>query len=59
MAGVVILKPDESNNLKKTFEVLGMHLKSISYLRFIKKIGSIDMHTKQNIMNNIYNIFKY
>jgi len=59
MAGAVILKPDSLNCLKKTSEVLGMHVKSVSHQRFLKKIGTIDTIIRQKIIDNIHNILKY
>lgn len=59
MAGSVILKPNKTNKLKMTSEVLGIHLKSISHKRFIKKIGSVENDEKMAVISNINKLFKY
>ena len=51
--GNIILKPDTVNNLDKTSEVLVGHVRTISFDRLSKKIGSITEAELEGIFKGI------
>ena len=57
--GNVVLKPNKTNNLKQTSEILTFHIRSISKKRLGKKIGSIEeseLNEIHNCLNDILNM---
>ncbi|HRN94376.1 MAG TPA: type II toxin-antitoxin system PemK/MazF family toxin [Chitinophagales bacterium] len=54
--GNVVLKPNKTNNLKQTSEILTFHIHSISKERLGKKIGSIDKSELNEIHNCLNDI---
>ena len=57
--GNVVLEPDASNNLPATSEILTFHIRSISKLRFKKKIGDISNSELNQIKSCLNDILTY
>jgi mRNA interferase MazF len=57
--GNLILHPSVSNGLKKTSEVMTIHIRSISKERFKKKIGYISKNEFSVIIESLTKIIKY
>lgn len=57
--GNIILKPNGENGLKKSSEILVFHIRSISKIRFKRKIGKITEYQLNQIKNTLNEILKY
>ncbi len=57
--GHPILQPNETNGLKKESEIMVFHIRSLSNVRFKKKIGLINDVEFQNIKTTLNKILKY
>ncbi len=56
--GNVILEPNSETGLKKTSEILIMHLRSISKDRFDKRIGTIPLNVLEKLREGINDLLK-
>jgi len=57
--GHPILKPNLTNGLKSESEVMVFHVRSISNLKFKKKVGKISDKELEQIKNTLEKILKY
>ena len=57
--GNVILNPNDENGLKKSSEILVFHIRTISKLRFKRRIGKITENQLNQIKNTLNEILKY
>ena len=57
--GNLIIKPNEVNGLSKVSEVLTFHIRSVSKMRFDKKIGKIPISDIEIIKKTLNDILKY
>lgn len=57
--GNPVLTPNSTNGLTKTSEVMIFHIRSISKMRFKRKIGKISSKELQKIKNTLNDILKY
>jgi mRNA interferase MazF len=57
--GNLILKPNETNGLAKTSEVLTFHVRSVSKTRLDKKVGQIPLKEVEIIKKTLNDILKY
>ncbi len=57
--GNVILKPNTENGLQKKSEILVFHVRSLSKLRFKKKIGKISEEELNKIKYTLNDLLKY
>jgi mRNA interferase MazF len=57
--GNVVLEPTQENQLTETSEILTFHIRSISKIRFIKKIGSIEQAQINALKNYLNDILRY
>ncbi len=57
--GNPVLMPNTINGLTKTSEVMVFHIRSISKMRFKRKIGKISTEELQKIKNTLSDILKY
>lgn len=54
-----ILEPNDENGLKDTSEILVFQVRTLSKVRFKKKLGNISKATISSIHNTLYKILKY
>ena len=57
--GNVLLKPDASNKLRESSEILTFHIRSISKERLVRKIGTISVDELKQIKNGFDDIWRY
>jgi len=57
--GNPVLKPNSTNGLTKTSEVIVFHVRSISKVRFKRKIGQISQIELEKIKKTLNDILKY
>jgi mRNA interferase MazF len=57
--GNVVLQPSTNNQLKEPSEILSFHIRSISKVRFLEKIGSIEKHELEAIKNCLNDLMRY
>jgi mRNA interferase MazF len=57
--GNVVLQPSTNNQLKEPSEILSFHIRSISKVRFLEKIGSIEKDELEAIKNCLNDILRY
>ncbi len=57
--GNPVIEPDKINGLAKTSEILVFHIRSISKLRFKRKIGQISQNELETIKKTLNDILKY
>lgn len=57
--GNVLLKPDTLNKLRKQFEILTFHVRSVSKERLVRKIGTITADDLKQIKNGFDDIWRY
>jgi len=57
--GHPVIKPNDSNGLKKESEIMVFHTRSLSKLRFKKKIGRINEDELRKINSTLNKILKY
>ena len=57
--GNIVLSPDRRNGLSATSEVMTFHIRSISKVRLVKKIGSITPAQLGMIKDGLEDILRY
>ena len=57
--GNVVLQPSTNNQLKEPSEILSFHIRSISKVRFLEKIGSIEKDELEAIKNCLNDLMRY
>ena len=57
--GNVVLKPNSTNKLKATSEILVFHIRSISKGRFTKKIGDISPEELKLLKKGLDDVLRY
>jgi len=57
--GNVILKPDKTNGLRSTSEILVFHIRSISKDRLVEKIGEITPEELEKLKAGLDDILRY
>lgn len=57
--GNLILHPNEKTGLKYTSEVMVFHIRSLSKMRFKKRLGSVSLSDLAHIQNTLNDIIKY
>jgi mRNA interferase MazF len=57
--GNVVLQPSKKNHLKEASEILTFHIRSISKVRFIDKIGTIETEELAAVKNCLNDILRY
>jgi mRNA interferase MazF len=57
--GNVVLQPSTNNQLKESSEILSFHIRSISKVRFLEKIGNIEKDELEAIKNCLNDLMRY
>lgn len=57
--GNLVLEPNKENNLSKTSEVMTFHVRSISKIRLIEKIGSVKKSELKDVHAALDDILRY
>ena len=57
--GNPVLKPNSTNGLKQTSEIIVFHIRSLSKERFKKKLGNVSESTITKIKQTLDDILKY
>ena len=57
--GNVVLQPSTNNQLKEPSEILSFHIRSISKVRFLEKIGNIEKDELEAIKNCLNDLMRY
>lgn len=57
--GNIVLSPDKRNGLSETSEVMTFHIRSISKVRLVKKLGSITHAQLDLIREGLGDILRY
>lgn len=57
--GNPILKPTKNNGLSANSEVLVFHIRSVSKIRLVRKLGVIEQNEKDVLMKTLDDILRY
>ncbi|MFK7952535.1 MAG: type II toxin-antitoxin system PemK/MazF family toxin [Ekhidna sp.] len=57
--GNLVLNPSKENNLKQKSEVLTFHIRSVSKIRLIEKIGNVEKKELELVHSSLGDILRY